>query len=397
MQQFDVVILGGGLIGASQALCLAKSCPQLRIAVVEAFTANDSAQPSFDDRSIAIAHHSAKYLSKLGLFNQSAPYVETIASVQVSDRGHFGKTNISAAEYQVPALGYVAEVRPFGIMLHQQLVQQGITLFCPHTVSAIELSANVNILTLNDNQQLSAKLVIVADGAQSTSRAMLKIDFKPESYPQSAIIANIEVSGGHHQRAFERFTEHGPMALLPMSQNRYSLVWCVHPDAVADLMQASDDEFLAQLQKAFGYRAGHFIKVGVKAQYPLTKGQASQFIAHRTAIIGNAAHTVHPIAGQGFNLGVRDIQLLVDLIKTAHNQGLDIGTYPVLKHYQQQRQQDIGTVLCLTDSLVKLFSNSARFIALGRSIGLLSLELSKGLKKPLAKQLMGHTRQGLKT
>ena len=391
---FDVVIVGGGLIGASQALCLAKQCPDLKVAVIEAFAAGDKAQPSFDDRSIAIAHHSADYLNKLGLFQPYAPYVSAIETVQVSDRGHFGKTHISAQEYQVEALGYVVEVKPFGVALHHLFTSHNISLFCPNKVTAISQQQDTNQLTLDNGSTLSAALIIVADGAQSAGRRLLNVEFTQQAYQQSAIIANIEVSGGHQQQAFERFTEHGPMALLPMSDNRYSLVWCVAPHEVESLIAADDAAFLSQLQQAFGYRAGYFCKVGMRAHYPLIKGQASQFISHRAVIIGNAAHAVHPIAGQGFNLGVRDIELLVSILQQAQSENKDIGSYEVLKHYQAQRKHDIGTVLCLTDSLVKLFSNSSRAFALGRSIGLSCLNQSATLKKPLAKQLMGHTRQG---
>ncbi|MBE0362793.1 2-octaprenyl-6-methoxyphenol hydroxylase [Pseudoalteromonas ulvae UL12] len=391
---FDVVIVGGGLIGASQALCLAKRCPNLKIAVIEAFAASDKAQPSFDDRSIAIAHHSANYLKRLGLFQPYASYVSAIETVQVSDKGHFGKTHISAQEYQVEALGYVVEVKPFGLALHKQLAGENITLFCPNKVTAISQQQHANQLTLDDHSTFSAALIIVADGAQSAGRRLLNVEFTQQAYQQSAIIANIEVAGDHQQQAFERFTEHGPMALLPMSDHRYSLVWCAAPHEIESLIAADDTAFLSQLQQAFGYRAGRFCKVGMRAQYPLIKGQASQFISHRAVIIGNAAHAVHPIAGQGFNLGVRDIELLVEIIAQARATGQDIGDYAVLKQYQAQRKRDIGTVLCLTDSLVKLFSNSSRAFALGRSIGLSCLNHSSTLKKPLAKQLMGHTRQG---
>ena len=388
-KQFDVVIIGGGMAGASCALGLKQSNKQLSIAVIEANEVSADYHPSFDDRSIALAQQSVQYLKSINAFDCQAPFAAAIKKVTVSDRGHFGKTHIDCQEYGHDALGYVVEVNPFGRSLHLQLTRTDVSLFCPDTVAKLEYQSDFANITLSSGEQLSAKLVVIADGAHSQSRKLANIEFNTRAYQQAAIIANIEVAGGHHHHAFERFTEHGPMALLPMSNNRYSLVWCMEPEQIEHTLALEEDAFLDALQKAFGYCGGSFSKVGMRASYPLVYGKAESLSSHRTVLIGNAGHAIHPIAGQGFNLGLRDVQLLCDMANRS-----DLGDYAFTRYYSQTRSKDITTVMTLTDSLVRLFSNSSRLLALGRSIGLFSMDLFSSLKTPLAKQLMGQVKQG---
>ncbi|NMR24253.1 MULTISPECIES: 2-octaprenyl-6-methoxyphenyl hydroxylase [Pseudoalteromonas] len=394
-EQFDVVIVGGGLAGASCALSLAKHAPNLSIAVVEANQINADYHPSFDDRSIALAQQSVQFLKGLQVFDPDIGFATAIKKVSVSDRGHFGKTHINCDEFAQPALGYVVEVNPFGRSLHNQLTNSHIKLFCPDSIASLNYTSDNAQITLQSGNSLNAKLVVVADGAQSPTRELAKIDFATQPYSQGAIIANIEVADGHHNHAFERFTEHGPMALLPMSNNRYSLVWCMDKTDIDDHLKLSEDAFINALQSAFGYRGGLFSKVGMRASYPLVYGRAESFSSHRTVLIGNAGHAIHPIAGQGFNLGLRDVQLLCELITSELVKSESaIGSYAFTREYAKQRNQDINTVMTLTDSLVRLFSNSSRVLAFGRSCGLFSMDLCSSLKTPLAKQLMGQVKQG---
>ena len=391
MQHFDVVIVGGGMAGATAALAIKKTSPTLQIAVIEAFAPKSQTHPSFDDRSIALADQSVQYLKQFNLFNADWPFAEAIKQVHVSDRGHFGKTSLHHQDYKTNALGYVVEVNPFGAYLHQQLAKTDIQLYCPATINELKQTQESVELILNDETQLSGRLLVVADGAQSPTRKQLNIGFDSLAYEQGALIANIEVEGGHSGQAFERFTEHGPMALLPMTQNRYSLVWCMPNAQLEHYKTLEPDAFIAELQAAFGYRAGVFKQVGMRAQYPLVLGRVEQLVHHRSVLIGNAAHAIHPIAGQGFNLGLRDIQALVELIASEQH---DLGEHAFTQAYNRARAQDIKTVMTLTDALVRLFSNSSRLLALGRSCGLLAMSLSENLKAPLAKQLMGHVIKG---
>ena len=311
--------------------------------------------------------------------------------MSVSDRGHFGKAHINCDEFAKPSLGYVVEVNPFGRALHLRLTQSNITLLCPDSVTAIEQTLHSNTLTLQSGEQLNAALLVIADGAQSPTRNLLGLGFNTQPYEQGAIIANVEVAGGHNNHAFERFTQNGPMALLPMSNNRYSLVWCMRQDQIEQHMALNEQDFISALQSAFGYRGGQFTKVGMRTSYPLVYGQVESLTAHRTVVIGNAAHAIHPIAGQGFNLGLRDVQVLSNLIANSQH---GLGSYAFTREYSQKRSDDIKTVMSLTDALVRLFSNSSRVLALGRSIGLFSMDLFPVLKAPLAKQLMGQVKQG---
>lgn len=391
MQHFDVVIVGGGMAGATAALAIKKTSPTLQVAVIEAFAPKSQVHPSFDDRSIALADQSVQYLKQFNLFNADWSFAEAIKQVHVSDRGHFGKTSLHHQDYKTNALGYVVEVNPFGAYLHQQLAKTDIQLYCPATINELKQTQDSVELILNDETQLSGKLLVVADGAQSPTRKQLNIGFDSLAYEQGALIANIEIEGGHSGQAFERFTEHGPMALLPMTQNRYSLVWCMPNAHLEHYKTLEPDAFIAELQTAFGYRAGVFKQVGMRAQYPLVLGRVEQLVHHRSLLIGNAAHAIHPIAGQGFNLGLRDIQALVELIASEQH---DLGEHAFTQAYNRARAQDIKTVMTLTDALVRLFSNSSRLMALGRSCGLLAMSLSENLKAPLAKQLMGHVIKG---
>ncbi|MFC3031040.1 2-octaprenyl-6-methoxyphenyl hydroxylase [Pseudoalteromonas fenneropenaei] len=386
-QQFDLVIVGGGLAGSTAALAIHKHLPTCRIAIVEANPPQTQSHPSFDDRSIALAAHSVSYLQALGLFNPNSDYAAPIHDVAVSDRGHFGKTWLSADEYQVEALGVVVEVAPFGAYLHQQLSTAQMTLFCPDNVTEVVQSAAQVSLTLASGTKLEAKLLVIADGAQSPTRDKVGISFERKAYQQGALIANVAVQGGHQFNAFERFTEHGPMALLPMSKGRYSLVWCMPEAQLEHYRTLSEVEFLAALQQAFGYRAGVFTQVGQRASYPLVLGRVSSLVAHRVVVVGNAAHAIHPIAGQGFNLGLRDIEALAQLLQQQPPH--EWGSYAFTKAYREAREQDISTVMTLTDALVRVFSNRSRLLALGRSLGLTAMALLPALKAPLAKQLMG--------
>lgn len=389
-EQFDVVIIGGGLAGASCALSLASYAPDLTIAVIEANQPSGDYHPSFDDRSIALAQQSVQFLQTANIFDPQASFAAAIKQVSVSDRGHFGKTHIDCNEFAQNALGYVVEVNPFGRSLHSQLMNTPVKVFCPDTVASLNYQVDSAQLILESGAELNAKLVIIADGAQSPTRQLANINFNTKAYSQGAIIANIEVAGGHHNHAFERFTEHGPMALLPMSNNRYSLVWCMEPEQIKQHMALDDDAFISALQNDFGYRAGQFTKVGVRASYPLVYGRADSLFSHRTVLIGNAGHAIHPIAGQGFNLGLRDVQLLCELASSEHA----MGSYAFVSEYAKQRSHDINTVMTLTDGLVRLFSNKSRILAFGRSCGLFTMDLCSSLKTPLAKQLMGQVTQG---
>ena len=384
--QFDVVIAGGGMAGSTLAWALLQAMPELRIAIIEQ-QAELISQASFDSLSIALAAASCQLLAQWQLWQQLKPNACAIEHIQVSDRGHFGKTRLSAGEYQLAALGYVIEVEYLGALLAQKLAAvPGLTRFAPNVITQLDAQLDAQHIRLDDGTTLQAKLLVIAEGGQSASRSLAGFTVSERAYQQQAIIANLALSEPHQQRAFERFTEHGPIALLPLKDKRYSLVYTAAQHNVAALMQLDNAAFLAHVQQAFGYRAGLFTAAGERSCYPLSLRLSHDIVRHRVALLGNSLHNLHPIAGQGFNLALRDIAQLVAQIQ---QHSAAIGGYAMLRAYQQQRSADIATVTTATDALVRLFSNRSRTVALARNAGLLAMTLFDELKRPLAEQAMG--------
>ncbi len=385
-QNFDVVIAGGGMAGSTLAWALLQARPELSIAIIEQ-QAGAVSQASFDSRSIALAAASCRLLEHWQLWHALKPYACAIKHILVSDRGHFGKTRLSAQEYQLDALGYVLEVEHLGALLAQKLAQhKQLQRFAPNHITRLLPADSAQQITLDDGTQLHGKLLVIAEGGLSPTRALAGFSVSERAYGQQAIIANLALDDNHQQRAFERFTAHGPIALLPLADKRYSLVYTVADEAVAGLMQLDDAAFVAHVQQAFGYRAGIFSAVGKRACYPLSLRLSGDIVRHRVALLGNSLHNLHPIAGQGFNLALRDI---AQLVKQLNAQPGAIGSYAMLRAYQQHRSADIATVSTATDALVRIFSNRSRLMALARNSGLLAMALCDELRRPLAEQAMG--------
>lgn len=391
---YDVVIAGGGMAGSMLALALTQRCPTLSIAIVEQH-AETSPKASFDSRSIALSAGSVQLLQQFGIWDKLAPFGCPIMDIAVSDRGHFGKTWLSAAEYRVPALGQVIEVEHVGAVLAEQLATASqLTRWQPKQISALRRSDTSAELTLNDGTVLATRLLVIAEGGQSATRQLVAVPQQETPYAQTAIIANLALAQRHQNKAFERFTEHGPIALLPLTNNRYSLVWTVPPAEADALLALSESDFLAKVQQAFGYRAGVFSGCGKRVAYPLVLRQSPQVVSHRAALLGNSLHSLHPIAGQGFNLALRDIDCLSALLAKADN---EVGSYAQLRQYEQARQADMQRVIWLTDALVRTFSNRSRLVALARNLGLFAMLMCDDLKTPLARQTMGFGAQYAKS
>lgn len=394
MTHYDVVINGGGMAGAVLALglgCLRRPDGEaLRIAVIEAVPPAQQLHPGFDARSIALAGHSRELLEQLGLWPQLAGLTTPITHIQVSDQGHFGQVNIRAADYPVPALGYVVELHPVGQLLYRHMTRSpNIALLCPARIKTLVQKPERVLLTLNNGQSLTATLLVAADGSQSMVRRQLGLTNRQLDYRQSGIIANVQTAAPHQGRAFERFTREGPIALLPMGEDRCSLVWCASTERAKQLMTLEDEAFLQQLQQEFGYRLGRLQRTGRRHCYPLVLDEIERPWHHRVALIGNAAHLLHPIAGQGFNLGLRDVAALVDAVRLALADQQDIGSYSVLSAYGQSRQPDQAEIVGLTTALALLFSNDHPALAAGRNLGLMAMAASSMAKDKLAWRAMG--------
>ncbi len=396
-QHFDLVINGGGMAGATLAWGLNYILGKrhaLNIAIIEA-SVDDNQHPGFDARVIALSYGSRQILEQLGLWSQYRNIVTAIKDISITDRYHFAQASIKPSDYQLSSLGYVVELNDSGRLLQHKLQNDRITWFRPNSIRELTQYQDKVEITLQDGQQISSNLLVAADGAFSKVRQLLNIDNEQTQFGQSAIIANITTSVPHYGKAFERFTEHGPLALLPMSEGRSSLVWSLATDDVDALMGCDDAAFLAQLQQAFGYRLGTFEKTGKRVSYPLIQNVANQITHHRTVFIGNAAQALHPIAGQGFNLGLRDVACLIDVITNAVVSQQDIGQFSVLDNYQQQRQADRSQTIFATSSLVSIFSNNHWPMVIGRNIGLQLSECIGLFKQPVTEQMLGW-RQDLK-
>ncbi len=398
---FDIIIVGGGMVGATMA-CALSPLP-LRIGVVEAVSLKSDSQPSYDDRAIALAYGSARVFDTMGLWPALADKVSAIKKIHVSDRGHFGVTRIDSADERLPALGYVVENRVMGAVLADAFsTLDNVELICPATVTAVDLAdqhngqaAQLTIERQGELSTLSARLVIAADGGNSVVRTLLDIPTRSWDYGQTAIIANVSPSRHHQGVAYERFTDSGPVAMLPNAcadtddPDRCSLVWTVKRSDEARVLGLTDVAFLTELQQRFGYRLGVMEKAGRRTAYPLKLVRAKQQVRPRLALIGNAAHTLHPIAGQGFNLGLRDVAVLADVLAGALVKGLDVGDDQVMQAYARWRSWDHRKVIGLTDTLVRLFSNPLAPVALARNAGLFALDVVPPLKRILTKQTMG--------
>lgn len=383
----DVLIVGGGLAGASLACALENS--GLSIEIIEAYPLTADAQPCYDDRTVALSYGSRVIFEALGLWPAMADRIEAIKTIHISDRGHLGVTRLRHHEEGVEALGYVAENRVLGEVLYQRLANNpNLRLHCPAQVLAVQQSADSVRLQYQENgevHELSASVLVAADGVSSQIRDLLQIGVSRQDYGQSAVIANVTPGQPHQNVAYERFTDSGPLAFLPMTGQRCSVVWTVPGDQAAALMALDDQAFLDKLQQRFGFRLGRLKQVGQRQAYPLALVESTQMVRGRVVIMGNAAHAVHPVAGQGFNLALRDIALFAELLSSRPLTALT----DTLAAYQEMRAQDAQRVYRFTDALVKLFSNDFSVLGHVRAAGLLLTDLLPFVKHRLARQSMG--------
>jgi len=389
---YDIAIIGGGMVGASLAAALAPL--PLSIAVVEAWPAQSDSQPSYDDRCTAVAEGSRRILSAIGCWSAVENKATPIRRIHVSDRGQFGLTRMDCRDYGMPALGYVVENRLLGKALWEVLAgRQNVSMISPANVVSVDvLDGSVRLGLEGDGRPgdaIRASLAVGADGAGSAVRSFLDLGETIWDYGQEALIANVSTSLGHDNEAFERFTETGPLAMLPMSRDRCSLVWTLDRESAAAVSAMDDAAFLSRLQEVFGFRLGRILRAGSRVSYPLRLVRARQQAATRVLLIGNAAHAVHPVAGQGFNLGLRDVAALADVIADAIAAGGDPGAGMTLDAYLNWRQADQRRVAMMTDSLVRLFTNPLAPVKALRRVGLIGLDLAPGPKSVFARQAMG--------
>lgn len=398
---YDIAIIGGGMVGTSLASLLSASQPQLRIALIEAqpFARADEIhfQSSFDARSTALSYGTAAILRELDLWELLQQHITPIAQVHVSDRGHFLGGVIDAKENSLDAVGYVVENSWLGnVLLCYVQAQNNIQCFTSSTVTALTPQQDCALLTIKTDAQefvIKTSLAVIADGGDSPLRKALGIGTQVRAYGQTAIITNVEFSEPHQGVAYERFTTDGPVALLPLGESnsaqQSALVWTLPASQADEILALSDADFLAQLQAQFGFRVGRFNRVAKRFAYPLQLVLAEEQIRSHLVLLGNAAHFLHPVAGQGFNLALRDCVCLVETLREAIAEDKSPGDLAVLQSYLQKQALDQQITIEFSDKLVRLFSNDQLPLIAMRHLGLLSLESIPLIKNHFIAQTMG--------
>jgi 2-octaprenyl-6-methoxyphenol hydroxylase len=389
---FDVAIVGGGMVGAALAVALAPL--KLRVAVIEAIAHNAAMQPSFDERTTALSNGSRRILETIGVWPDLAALATPIRKIHVSDQGRFGFARIDAAEQGLKALGYVVPNRALGSALWSRLSERaGLEVFCPAEVTLIkpgEQSVGVEMAAAGTKAAIDARLIVAADGAQSAVRSAFGVAAVARDYEQTAVITTVLPQRFHDNVAYERFTPGGPLALLPLDGGRCTLVLTLSTDAAQSAMAWSDQEFLAELQRRFGFRLGRFLKVGRRVPYPLSLTRALRTSSARCIIMGNAAQSLHPVAGMGFNLGLRDVATLAELLaERAGKEGADAGSPEMLAEYDAWRAADRRGVIAFTDGLVRVFANPLGAVRRLRNLGLLAFDLLPPAKDALSRLSTG--------
>lgn len=381
--QFSVAIVGGGLVGASLAIALGKAGQ--RVALIEA-AAPPKSEPAWDERTIALNLASQRIYTNLGLWESLAPEVEPILATHISERGRFGVARFTAQEAGEEALGWNIPVRALGATLWRAVqAEKNIQLLCPGKVEKLAVGEGSVTLTLAGGGKVEARLVVAADGAQSVIRRELGIGAEEIDYQQVAIVTAVRPQRPHLGIAYERFLPEGPLALIPRPRHRCAVIWTVATASAPALLNLPDPEFLERLHDAFGHRLGKMLEGGRRVAHPLTRVMSDKLTAPRVIFAGNAAQTLHPIAAQGFNLGLRDIATVAELVADAP----DPGAPDVLARYEARRGDERARVAGFTDQLVRIFSSQLPGLAGARHWGLLALDVLPAVKDAVMRQNLG--------
>lgn len=388
---FDVLIVGGGLVGASLAIALDGS--GLRVALAEAAPPRVDLQPSYDERNLALARASVNALETLGVLDAASP-ATPIRRIHISRRGDFGAVRLDAAELGLPAFGAVMPARELGNALLRRLEScHDLVRIAPARAIAIDAGldrVDVELHSGDTPRHVRTRLLVGADGTESFVRSAFGIEATRDDYAQSAFVTIVTTEKPLDGTAYERFTESGPVALLPLGERRAGLVLSV-PSAIAvDVAAFDDDAFIAFVHERFGYRAGRLTRPGKRKPYPLARMLAARTTASRTVLVGNAAQTVHPIGAQGFNLGLRDALTLAQLLRETKALDADPGDAALLARYVGRRKEDRDATTSFSDDLVRSMGNDALPARLLRSLGFHALDRITPLKRRIALRGMGY-------
>jgi 2-octaprenyl-6-methoxyphenol hydroxylase len=377
--QYDIIIIGGGMVGGSLACALRHT--SLRIALVDAAPLHTQDDP----RLIALNYSSYCLLNNIGIWEALNSHATAIKQVHVSDRGHFGITRINASDVNLSALGYVVPAKYINAAIDNNL--EGISLFRPAKLKTLiqsEQGATLRIETENGEIELSTQLVIGADGSYSTVREQLGIPSDTIDYHQSALVTITELKRSHNNIAYERFHAAGAIAMLPLTEQRSATIWTDKTDVIEHLLQLNDADFLAELQKQFGYRAGRLLRIGKRHVFPLKMLSTTQMRQQHVILIGNAAHTLNPIAAQGLNLALAEIAMLAEIIQ-------DNPTNINWQSYIEWQQKQQATSTQLSHQLPLAFSSDFSLLNFVRQIGMIGLDICPPMKRGFTRRALGRT------
>ena len=394
----EIAVVGGGLVGMSLALALGRA--GVSVSLIDAGSTQEPGASAYDARPIALSQSSRRILGALSVWGGVREHVTPIEQIHVSDRGHFGFARLRAEDQEVDALGYVASAANLGAALQAALESApAVRILRPAMVEEVardrRSSLGLVIAAPGDGpggavpSRVHAKLVVLCDGGRSPLRDRLGIAAEERDYGQWALTARVEARCAHRRVAYERFTAAGPLALLPMAGHDCGLVWSMDEARARELLTLDDQGFLRALGEQFGTRLGGFVSAGPRGAFPLRLITASAVVDERLAIIGNAANHLHPVAGQGLNLGLRDAAALAEIVAATWRAGGDPGEGAPLGRYAAWRRADQRRVSRATDALVHLFSNSFPPLVAARGLGLLAFDLFPPAKRLFAGHAMG--------
>ena len=391
-KHYDIIIVGAGMVGATLACGLAEEAEQLKIAIIDANEPKfDWDNNSYDMRVSAITRASQTLLKNVGAWDKIveqriSPYQEMF----VWDAGAKGELHFDSADMGEADLGHIIENRVIVKALHQRLKElPQIELLCPAKLESIDFKQDKTHVVLEDKTELTANLVVAADGSRSWIRQQASIAVKGWDFDQAALVTTVKTEKYHQDTAWQRFLSTGPLAFLPLTEGYSSIVWSTSPDEAKRLTEISEDEFALDLEHAFESKLGKITSVASRAVFPLRLFETLNYVQHRLALVGDAAHTIHPLAGQGVNLGLADVASLMDVVVDALNDKKDIGDLKVLRRYERWRRADNRSMLLAMDGLKRLFGSELSVVKELRSLGLDITNKITPLKNLIMQQAMG--------
>lgn len=391
MSDINVAIIGGGFVGLTLALQLqAKAkAENWKITLIEERTLQKEYYDNPDYRSSALSYGTQRHYDNLGIWSSISSRCQAIKNIYISDRKRFPTMNISAAEEAVPALGYVVENSWLGSCLWKNLDLSIIDCLCPAKVLNMQPLEKGYRITLNNSKVLNCELAVLADGGSSNLREKLGIHITRDTCQQTALIANVIPSQDPKGSAFEHFIDGGSMALLPLLGNiSCALIWINQKEKIKNLIQMKDLSFLKSLEENFGKALGEFKEVGKRHQYPLNIFQIEEQVRPHLVILGNAAHSIHPIAGQGFNLSMRDAKCLADILIASNNVP---GNFSDLLKYSESRKIDQKITIGFSNQVNNIFSSESSYLKIGRRLALLGFNFLPSIRHAFAYKAMGLT------